>query len=345
MKVGLIGTGAIANKHALAYRNIGFELVACSNKTESRGREFAERWSAEFVPSTGDLCRYPGLDFVDVCIFPDSHLEPVEICASIGRPVQLQKPIATNLEEARRMIDVARKAGIKLCVMSQHRFDDATLFLKRALPAGRLGKLLQADAYVKWFRSDEYYSRPIKGSWHTEGGGALINQAIHQVDILLHLMGPVTQVSGVWQLGARHKIESEDVVNGLLSYQSGATGVIQAATAFWPGYTERIEIHGTKGTAIISGDRLTTWDVLDDEQANADDPAPMDVSTTASGSSDPMAISVTTFERQFLDFAEAIRTGREPLVNGEEGYRALELVLAVYEACRKGRPVSLHSAI
>jgi len=345
MKVGLIGTGAIANKHALAYRNIGFELVACSNKTESRGREFAERWSAEFVSNTGDLCRYPGLDFVDVCTFPDSHLEPVEICASIGRPVQLQKPIATNLTEARRMIDVARKAGIKLCVMSQHRFDDATLFLKRALPAGRLGKLLQADAYVKWFRSDEYYSRPIKGSWHTEGGGALINQAIHQVDILLHLMGPVTQVCGVWQLGARHKIESEDVVNGLLSYHSGATGVIQAATAFWPGYTERIEIHGTKGTAIISGDRLTTWDALDDEEANAADPSPMDVSTTASGSSDPMAISVTTFERQFLDFAEAIRTGREPLVNGEEGYRALDLVLGVYEACRKGRPISLRPAI
>src|SRR6478752_3954815 len=345
MKVGLIGTGAIANKHALAYRNIGFELVACSNKTASRGREFAERWSAEFIPGSADLCRYPGLDFIDVCTFPDSHLEPLEICASIGRAVQLQKPIATNLAAARRMIDVARGAGIKLCVMSQHRFDDATLFLKRALPAGRLGKLLQADAYVKWFRSDEYYSRPIKGSWHTEGGGALINQAIHQIDILLHLMGPVAQVSGVWQLGARHKIESEDVVNALLSYQSGASGVIQAATAFWPGYTERIEIHGTKGTAIISGDRLTSWDVLDDEEANAADPAPLDRTTTASGSSDPMAISVTTFERQFLDFAEAIKTGREPLVNGEEGYRALALVLAVYESCRERRPVSIHPAI
>jgi predicted dehydrogenase len=345
MKIGLLGTGAIANKHALAYRNIGFELVACSNQTAARGREFAQRWGAEFIPDSGELCRYPGLDFIDVCTFPDSHLEPVEICASIGRPVQLQKPIATNLEAARRMIEVARNAGTKVCVMSQHRFDDATLFLKRALPAGRLGKLLQADAYVKWFRSDEYYSRPIKGSWHTEGGGALINQAIHQIDILLHLMGPVTQVSGVWQLGARHKIESEDVVNALLSYQSGATGVIQAATAFWPGYTERIEIHGTKGTAIISGDQLTHWDVLDDEQANAADPAPVDVTTTASGSSDPMAISVTTFERQFLDFAEAIKTGREPLVNGEEGYRALALVLAVYQSCRERRPVSLDLAI
>jgi predicted dehydrogenase len=345
MKVGLIGTGAIANKHAQAYRNIGFELVACSNQTASRGREFAERWGAKFIPDSAELCRYPGLDFIDVCTFPDSHLEPVEICASIGRAVQLQKPIATNLEAARRMIDVARNAGIKVCVMSQHRFDDATLFLKRALPAGRLGKLIEADAYVKWFRSDEYYSRPIKGSWHTEGGGALINQAIHQIDILLHLMGQVAHVSGVWQLGARHKIESEDVVNALLSYQSGATGVIQAATAFWPGYTERIEIHGTKGTAIISGDQLTHWDVLDDEQANAADTAPVLVTTTASGSSDPMAISVTTFERQFLDFAEAIKTGREPLVNGEEGYRALALVLAVYQSCRQHGPVSVDLAI
>jgi UDP-N-acetyl-2-amino-2-deoxyglucuronate dehydrogenase len=334
MRVGLIGTGAIANKHAQAYRNIGFELVACSNRTAQRGEEFAERWGAKFVPDTRDLCRYDGLDFVDVCTFPDSHLEPVQVCAEIKRPIQVQKPIATNLATAREMIDVARAAGIKLGVASQHRFDDSTMFLKRALAEGRLGKLLEADAYVKWFRSDEYYSRPIKGSWKTEGGGALINQAIHQIDVLLYLFGPVSKVQGMWQLGARHKIESEDVVNALLQYASGPTGVIQAATAFWPGYTERIEIHGTKGTAIISGDRLTTWDVLDDKEANADDPAPLE-SNVASGSSDPMAISVTSFERQFLDFAEAIRDNREPLVDGEEGYRALELVLNIYDSCRQ----------
>jgi len=340
MRVGILGTGAIANKHAQAYRNIGFDLIACSNKTESRGRDFAGRWGAEFVADYSDLCRFPGLDFIDVCTFPDFHLDPVEVCAEIKRPIMLQKPIATNLDEAREMIAVARDAGIKLGVMSQHRFDDATIFLKRAIPQGRLGKLLQADAYVKWFRSDDYYSRPIKGSWHTEGGGALINQAIHQVDILLYLMGPVDAVTGAWQLGARHRIESEDVVNALLSYRSGATGVLQAATAFWPGYTERIEIHGTKGTAIVSGDRLTSWDVLDDEQANAADPAPLE-RAVASGSSDPMAIGVTTFERQFLDFAAAIQTGREPLVNGAEGYRALELVVGVYQSCRERRPIRL----
>jgi UDP-N-acetyl-2-amino-2-deoxyglucuronate dehydrogenase len=235
MRVGLLGTGAIANKHAQAYRNIGFELIACSNQTESRGREFAGRWNAEFVAGSRDLCRYPGLDFIDVCTFPDFHLEPVEACAEIKRPVQVQKPIATNLATGRRMIDIAHQAGIPLGVMSQHRFDDSTIFLKRALAAGRLGKILQADAYVKWFRSDDYYSRPVKGSWRTEGGGALINQAIHQIDILLYLVGPVRSVCGSWQLGAAHRIESEDIVNALLSYQSGATGVVQASTAFWPG--------------------------------------------------------------------------------------------------------------
>jgi predicted dehydrogenase len=323
MRVGLIGTGAIANMHARAYRNIGFELLACANKTASRGRDFAAKWGAEFVDSTKALCHFPALDYVDVCSFPDSHLEPVTFCTEIKRPIMLQKPIATNLAEAREMVSLARAAGVTLGVMSQHRFDDSTLFLKRAIAAGRLGRILQAE-----------------GSWQTEGGGALINQAIHQVDILLHLIGPVAEVSGLWQLGARHKIESEDVVNAQFIYASGATGVIQAATAFWPGYTERIEIHGTKGSAIISGDRLTSWDVLDDEMANASDAAPL-AHAVASGSSDPMAISVTTFERQFNDFAEAIRRGREPLSNGEEGYRALEFVLAVYRSCRERRSVEI----
>lgn len=344
MRVGILGTGAIANKHAQAYGNIGFQVVACSNKTESRGRQFAARWRAKFVGNFGDLCRFPDLDFIDVCTFPEFRLEPVETCAEIGRAVLVQKPIATNLETARRMVETARDAGIKLGVISQHRFDDSILFLKRALPAGRLGRLLEADAYVKWFRSEEYHRRSVKGSWRTEGGGALINQAIHQVDILLHLMGPLSAVSGQWQTGVRHRIESEDVVNALLWHQSGATGVVQAATAFWPGYSERIEIHGTRGSAVVTGDRLTAWDVEEDEQANAVDPAPVG-QDVASGSSDPMSIRLTSLERQFQDFADAIQTGREPLVNGEEGYQALQVVLGIYESCREDKRVQFAPTI
>ena len=336
MRVGMIGTGAISHKHAQAYENIGYELTVCTDINTESGRAFADRYGCQFVPTFQEVCLHPRVDYVDVCTFPDFRLQPVEICAEAKKHVQVQKPMSTNLATARKMMDAARSAGIQLSVVSQHRFDDSTQFLRRALDEGRLGRILEADAYVKWYRSAAYYSRPIKGSWDTEGGGALINQAIHQVDILLWLAGSVSELFGYWQLGALHKIESEDVVAALMKYTSGATGVIQSSTAFWPGYTERIEIHGTKGTAVISGDKLTTWHVEND----AGEPAPVD-QNVASGSSDPMAISLAPFERQFLDFGESIRTGRKPVSSGEDGYRALEVVLSVYESCRTGKVVKL----
>ena len=148
----------------------------------------------------------------------------------------------------------------------------------------------------------------------------------------------MAEVFGYWQLGALHKIESEDVISCVLKYASGSTGVIQASTAFWPGYTERIEIHGTKGTAVISGDKLTTWDVEND----AGDPAPVD-RQVSSGASDPMAISLEPFERQFVDFGDAIKTGRKPISSGEDGFRALNVVESIYASCRQGSPVRLRS--
>ncbi len=340
MRVGIIGTGAIAQKHALAYQNIGFKIVACTNRTGDKGRQFAATHGAEYYATIEELCRQAQVDYVDLCTFPGLRLPVVELCAKYGKNILVQKPMATDLGTAGKMISVAASAGIQLGVVSQHRFDDSTLFLQRAIQQGRLGRILQADAYIKWYRSAEYYSRPIKGSWDGEGGGALINQAIHQVDLLLYLIGPVSRVFGEWQLGALHRIESEDVVNALLRYGNEATGVIQASTAFWPGYPERIEIHGTKGSAIITGDKLTAWDVIDD----SGEPAPV-ASQVASGASDPMAISVVPFERQFLDFAEACEKGRPPLCSGADGYRALEVVLSVYESCRTGQPVAIRSAL
>lgn len=337
MRVGIIGLGAIANMHARAYKNIGYEIRVCTTNNRDAGRRFAAEHGAAFVESYEEVCTHPEVDFVDVCTFPDFRLQPLELCAAHGKHIQVQKPMAIDLATARRMIDTARAAGIQLGVVSQHRFDTASEFMQRALHDGRLGTLLQCDAYVKWYRSDDYYSRPVKGSWKTEGGGALINQAIHQVDLLRWLAGPVSEVFAVWKIAAAHAIESEDMVTAVLKYASGATGVIQAATAFWPGYPERIEFHGTKGTAVITGDKLTTWDVRDDRE---DDRPPL-ASSLASGASDPMAISVETFERQFLDFGDAIRTGRQPRVSGEEGYQALEIVDAIYRSSRSGDKVIL----
>jgi predicted dehydrogenase len=336
MRVGLIGTGAISHKHALAYRNIGYQVTVCTDINQEAGRKFAAQYGAKFVDTCEEVCRHPEVDYVDLCTFPDFRLEPVKLCARSGKHIQVQKPIATNLETARAMVEVAAQAGITLGVVSQHRFDDSSIFVSQAIRDGRLGRILQADAYVKWYRSPAYYSRPIKGSWQVEGGGALINQAVHQVDVLLWLIGPVKEVFGYWQLGALHKIESEDVVCATMRYANGASGVIQASTAFWPGYSERIEIHGTKGTAIFTGDKLTAWDVENDQGA----PAPVE-REVMSGAADPMAIPLTPFERQFRDFGEACRTGRKPLVAGEDGVRALEFVLSVYQSCREGRKVVL----
>ena len=332
----MIGTGAISHKHAEAYRNIGYELTVCTDVLETAGRKFADQYGVEFVKTYQEVCRHPKVDFVDVCTFPDFRLQAVEACAQSKKHVQVQKPIATNVETARAMIETAKKAGIAMGVVSQHRFDDSSQFLSKAIATGRLGKLLQCDCYVKWHRSAAYYSRPIKGSWATEGGGALMNQAIHQIDILRWLAGPVKEVFGYWQLGALHRIESEDVISAVVRYASGATGVLQASTAFWPGYTERTEFHGTKGTAIISGDKLTSWDV----ESDSGEPAPV-AREVASGASDPMAISIEPFERQFREFGDAIRGHRKPLVGGEEGLQALEVVAAVYQSCRTGEKVGL----
>jgi UDP-N-acetyl-2-amino-2-deoxyglucuronate dehydrogenase len=336
MKAGVIGTGAIACKHAQAYKNIGYHITACTDRTEEKGRKFAEAWGAEFVSTPEQLSQRADVDFLDLCTFPGYRLAAVELGAKYGKHVLVQKPMAVDLETAAPMIAVARKAGIQLGVVSQHRFDDSTLFLKRALTAGRLGTILQADAYVKWYRTDEYYARPVKGSWAGEGGGALISQAIHQVDVLLYLMGAVDEVFGYWRLGAIHKIESEDLVCAVMHYASGALGVIQAATALWPGYPERIEIHGTKGSAIVTGDQLTTWDVQNDEG----EPAPV-AQQAKSGASDPMAISLTPFERQLADFGEACKAGRAPVSSGIDGYRALQLVRSIYTSCAEGRRVQI----
>jgi len=340
MRIGIVGTGAISRKNAQAYRNIGFPVTVCTDIFEASGLRFAAETGAEFVPTVEQLCSHPDVDIVDVCTLPNYRMEPLELCAKAKKHILVQKPMATNLATARTMLEMAHAAGIQLGVVSQHRFDDSIQFLKKAIGAGRLGRIIEADAYVKWHRSAEYYSRPIKGTWETEGGGALINQAIHQVDMLLYLAGPVAKAFGYWQLGAVHRIESEDVLNAVLRFSSGATGVIQASTALWPGFPERIEVHGAKGTAIVTGDKLTTWQVEDD----CGEDAPV-VSEVASGASDPMAISVLPFERQFLDFAEACRTGGKPLMTAEDGYRALELVTSIYDSCRSGAPVDIPAVI
>lgn len=336
MRVGLVGTGAISHKHGDSYREIGYQLVACSNRGRDKGERFAAKYGCEFVPRVRDLCARPDIDYVDVCTFPDSHVQICRWAAESGKHVLLQKPMALTLEECRTMIALCRAAGVRLGVVSQHRFDECAVFLKAALEAGRLGRLLQLDGYVKWHRPQAYYDPPGKGTWAVEGGGALINQGIHTADVMQYLAGPVRRVFAHWQLGATHAMEAEDLINAVLVYDTGAGGVLQAATSAWPGYPERIEIHGSKGTAVITGDQLTAWDV----DGDPGDDAPLSAGVD-SGAADPMAISIENLKSQFLEFGNAVSHGREPSVSGSEGLAALRLVLGVYRSAREGAAVDL----
>src|ERR1700751_1913055 len=151
MRIGMIGTGAISNLHARAYKNIGYEITVCTDIFAEGGKRFADQNGAEFVATYEEVCRHPNVDYVDVCTFPDFRMQPIEICAQAGKHVQVQKPISTSLETARRMVETARRGGILLGVVSQHRFDDASRFLSKAFAEGRLGKLLQCECYVKWY--------------------------------------------------------------------------------------------------------------------------------------------------------------------------------------------------
>ena len=169
-----------------------------------------------------------------------------------------------------------------------------------------------------------------------EGGGALINQGIHTLDVMQYLAGRVKRMSAAWKLSAVHRMESEDLVNAVLEYDSGALGVLQASTATKPGYPERIEVHGSIGTAIITGDQLTRWDV----EGDPGDDAPL-AAAVGSGAADPMAISTENLERQFQDFGVAVAEGGDPLVDGIEGLWALRVVLGVYRSARSGQPVDL----
>ncbi|MDA0204424.1 MAG: Gfo/Idh/MocA family oxidoreductase [Acidobacteria bacterium] len=337
MKVGLIGTGAIAHKHAQAYGELGYKLSAAANRNADKGRAYAEQYGAEFCADWRDLVSRADIDYVDVCTFPDSHLEIVRECAAKGRSVLLQKPMDLTLEACREMIRLAQEADIRLGVVSQHRFNDSTIFLKKALADGRLGRLIQADGYAKWHRPQSYYDRSGKGTWEVEGGGALINQGIHTVDVVMYLAGRARSISANWQLATAHDMEAEDVVNALLTFEGGATGVIQASTACWPGYPERIELHGTKGSALIEGDRLIRWDVQDDPG----DDAPLEAADEGSGASDPMAIPIENLKRNFADFGQAVVAGSAPLIDGQEGLAALEIVLGVYQAARSGQTVRI----
>ncbi len=336
--IGILGCGNVSKVHAEAVRRVpGLRLVSvCSRSQESAARLA----SAYGVPAYSDLEEFfadSALKAVAICTPNGTHGELGRAAAIVGRHVLVEKPIDVNLEAADALIRACAQSGVRLGVSLQSRFLDAPRALKTAVEQGRLGKPIMASAYVKWFRNDDYYAvAPWRGSLHLDGGGALINQAVHTVDLLQWIAGPVAEVHARSGTLLHPQMEGEDTLVATLRFRNGSLGVIEAATSVYPGFKRRIELSGSEGSAVLDGDRISVWS-LRDGSAN---PIPA-ASELSDGSSNPMAIDCEGHRRVMEDFAGAIREGRKPQVDGEEGRRSLELVLAIYRSARSGGTVTL----
>ncbi len=334
---GIIGTGSVAAQHARAIGQLDqCRLVAVASSSAARAKAAGERYGVAAYDDYHALVQRDDIDIVCICTESGRHLEPALAAARAGKHVLCEKPLEVTLERADRMIEACRAAGVRLGCVFQNRFSDDYRRLRAAAREGRFGRLLLGNAYIKWYRDDAYYaSSSWRGTLRGDGGAALINQGIHTIDLLLDVMGVVESVFGKVKTTA-HDIEGEDLGLAILSFRGGALGTIEGATAAWPGYPERLEIYGERGSAILESGKITAWQVKGSEEA-----APSAGRPDASGAADPMAIGYELHRRQIADMAEAVRQGREPMVNGEEGRKALALIRGIYESSRLGKEIAL----
>jgi predicted dehydrogenase len=335
--IGIIGTGAVAEHHIKSVRELeGCELIGLASSTQERAKMMAERWGIRTYGDYRNLLANNDIRAVIICTHSGNHMEPVVAAARAGKHVLVEKPLEVSLQRADAMIDACREAGVKFGCVFQNRFSPDFQLLQQAVAEGALGKLTLGNAYIKWYRAPEYYQSSFwKGTFAGDGGAALINQGIHTIDLLLAVMGQAESVFGKVKT-VKHQIEGEDLGVALVSFSNGALGTVEGSTAIVPGYPERLEIYGTRGSVILEGGKIIAWNVPAMER-----PKPAAPEEKASGAADPMAIGHQLHKIQIADFLDAIRDDRPPAVTGEEGRRALALILKIYESAKKGKEVKV----
>jgi predicted dehydrogenase len=341
---GIVGCGMIANFHARAIADVrGAKLVACYDTIPASAARLAASTGCRAYEHLKDMLADPKVDVVTIGTPSGAHLEPALAAARAGKHVIVEKPLEITLARCDRMIAECKKAGVKLSTVFPSRFHSGSRELKRAVDEGRFGRLTIGDAYVKWFRPQSYYdSGAWRGTWELDGGGALMNQAIHSVDLLAWLMGPVEEVMAHTATIAHQRIAVEDAAVASVRFASGALGTIEATTAAYPGYLKRIEIHGDAGSAAIEEEDIVRWDFAKKHRRDATVEREMKSRhSTGGGASDPAAIGHHGHAAQFRDVVEAIGSNREPAINGPEGRRSVEIILAIYKSAETGRAVKL----
>ena len=319
------------------------ELVGCFNRTPEKAAAFAEEHGGTAFDTLEALLADDRVSVVCVNTPSGARRDIAVACAEAGKHVVVEKPLEVALARCDAVIDACDRAGVKLCTIMQSRFSPANVALKQAVDDGRFGRLTLGDTYVKWWRTQDYYdSGGWRGTYELDGGGAFMNQAIHNVDLLLWLMGDVAEVCAVTGTLAHDRIEVEDAAVAAVRFTNGALGTLEATTAAWPGLLKKTEIHGTTGSAIVEQDSVLMWkfaeETFRDSEIRAEFAAPDE---TGGGAADPKAISHAGHREQLRDFLRAIDTGSTPLVDGREGRKSVELILAIYESQRTGRRVEL----
>ncbi|MEM6364187.1 MAG: Gfo/Idh/MocA family oxidoreductase [Planctomycetota bacterium] len=342
--IGIVGTGMISNFHAKAIADSadGY-LVGCYSRNADKRGEFATKHAAIAFDSLDAMLASDQVQVVSICTPSGAHADPAIAAAAAGKHVMIEKPLEVTPAKCDAIVNACQAAGTRLGVTFQSRFHESARLIKQAVDAGRFGKITMGDAYVKWFRTQEYYdSGAWRGTWKLDGGGALMNQAIHSVDLLLWLMGNVTEVSARVATMTHDRIEVEDIAVATLQFANGALGVIEATTTAFPGALKRVEIAGSTGSAILEEEDITQWQFADETPDDEAIRKRMAGQTeTGGGAGDPSAIGHHGHTAVYDDFLSAITHNREPLIDGAEGRRSVALINAIYESARTGKSVTL----
>lgn len=333
---GILGCGSAASYHAAAIAATpGAELVCACGNTRERAEAFCRAQGVRCADSFQELLASAGVDAVAICTPSGLHAEASLAAIQAGKHLIIEKPIGIRNEEADRIQCAAEMSEQVVCVISQFRFSDAVQAIRGAMDREAFGRLVSASLTMRYHRGQAYYeSGAWRGTRALDGGGILMNQGIHGIDLLAYLMGPATEVAGYTRTRLRH-IEVEDTACAALTFANGATGTINATVCDCAGSPMRIEICGEKGSVVLEDETISFWGL--EEPC----PCPVGAASQSSSAASPTGISAQNHTRQFQNFVAAIQ-GKEPLLVGvREGRHALQIVCGIYQSAETGRPAAL----
>ena len=338
IRFGIVGCGVIAPWHAgaiLAAPNA--ELTAVCDIEVSKAEKLAAEYGSPRVYDNHlALLEDPEVDAVCVCTPSGLHAAIGVDAARAGKHVLSEKPLDITLSNMDALIAACRENGVRLGCIFQRRTSPMWRAVRDAVRSGKLGKLVVADAYLKYYRSQEYYdSAGWRGTWELDGGGALMNQGVHCVDLMRWIVGDPATVFGRCDHLAR-KIEVEDAACAVVTYANGAMGIIEGTTCVYNGVPHRLEFHGETGNIMVEGERIVRWETVD----GSEPPDLGGAEQEGSASAKPTDIGNEGHRIQIQDFAEAVLNGRDPMVTGEDARGAVELILGIYRSSREGAPVT-----